>query len=367
MATTRRTLLLVEDDVALNEVYTTFCQIALQELYAEGLPVDGVVEQAFDYSRAGKVLESRPVDFVSIDIALSEQEVGLTEEKRLEREPGGMKLLRELQRVERQPLAVVVTGQTLQSYASDALQKYGVLAFYQKARFDSDKYKNAIKAVLWYLDALDLITEPETELDITAALESWKKALGAADMAGIKGRPFPESVGYQIEAKRDELTHSVTGLPIGHWTQEKLRDKIVGHQDWALVRVTIKGFGRFVATFPSQEEPILSLVAGLLKRARDEFQDQGLFIGHLGYLEHTLEPTFVLIFGEGGARHVADSAHWIETEFQKTGSELFMPALESIAGQHGLALSVEARAMTGAEHTFPDLHLLLDTLGSSQL
>lgn len=368
MVATKRTLLIVEDDESLNEMYVNFCRMALQELSSEGLSIEGTIEQAFDYPQARDILKSRPVDFVSIDISLSRQEEDLTEETREEREPGGINLLRELQATERPPLSVVVTGQTLQSYATDALQEHGVLAFYQKARFDGDKYKSTIKAILWYLNAVDLIEEPKTELDIAAAQESWRKALEIAAIAGIKGRPFPETVGYKIKSTRDEMTHSVTGLPIGHWTQEELKRRIIGRQDWALIRVAIKGFSQFVATFSSQEESILSFVAGLLKKARNEFQGQELFIGHLGYLELTLEPSFVLIPGEKDMLHTPDIARWIEDEFRKVGSELFTPEFDGKqADQQGVTLAVEAKTMTSAEVTFPDLHLLLDTLGSSQL
>ena len=49
-------------------------------------------------------------------------------------------------------------------------------------------------------------------------------------------------------------------------------------------------------------------------------------------------------------------------------SELFTPEFDGKqVDRQGLTLAVEAKTMTSAEVTFPDLHLLLDTLGSSQL
>jgi hypothetical protein len=366
MLTTQRTLLVVEDDDILNGLYADFCQIALQELSVEGLPIEGTIEQAYSYSQAKNILETQYVDFISIDIALSEQEEGLTEEKRREREPGGINLLRELQGAERRPISVVVTGETLQSLATDAFQEYGVLAFYQKDKFDADKYRNAIKAALWYLDATDLVIEPETELDIEAAEESWKRAVKAAGIAGIKARSLAEDIGDKIESTHHKLTHSVTGLPIGSWTEDKLRSKVTEHKDWAFIRVTIKGFNKFVAAFASQEEPILIFVAGLLKRARDEFQDQELFIGHFGYLEYTPEPGFVVVPGKKSIRRVVDMAHWIESEFEKK-ARLFAPTFfEDKANQQEPTLAVEAKVLTSVEHTFLDLHHLLDTLGSLQ-
>lgn len=367
MVATKRTLLVVEDKVDLNDMYTLFCQIALQELSAEGLPIEGAIEQAFNYSQAEGILKSQTVDFISIDIALSEQEEGLTEEKRKGREPGGMNLLREMQGSERQPIAVVLTGETLQSLATDALQEYGVLAFYRKDEFDDEKYKHAIKAVLWYLNAAELIAEPETELDIEAAEESWKKALKAAKIAGVKERGFPEAIGYKIKSTQDERTRSVTGLPFGRWTEDKLRSKVIERKDWALIRVTIKGFDEFVAAYASQEEPILTFVAKLLKRTRDEFKDQELFIGHLGHREYTSEPGFVVIPGKESTRCVADMARWIESEFEKK-ARLFAPTFfEDEASHQKQTLAVEAKVLTSVEYNFSDLHHLLNTLGSSQL
>jgi DNA-binding NarL/FixJ family response regulator len=366
---TSRTLLVVEDDPSINEDYVLFCQLALQALSAEGLSIEGTIEQAFNYSQAKSILDSRRVDFVSIDIALSQQEEGLTEETREETEPGGISLLIDLQEQERPPLAVVVTGEPLQSYATDALLEYGVLAFYQKDRLDVDKYKNVTKAALWYLDALDLITEPNTELDLAAAQESWKNALEAISAAGINIKrrpPFPEAIGYKLEYIQDELIHSTTGLPIGNWTRDKLKSEIVGRQDWALIRVTIRGLGEFVDTFTSQEQPILDYVVGLLKRLRDEYQDQDLFIGHLGHPEHTREPTFVIIPSQNATHQAAIMADWIESEFKKVGAKTFASEFGEVS-QPAPMFSVEADTMTSAERIFSDLHFLLDTLGSSQL
>lgn len=367
MVTTRRTLLVVEDEVVLNEMYMIYCQMALQELSDEGLPIEGTVEQALDYSSAKEILTNQTVDFVSIDMALGKQEEGLTEDRRKEREPGGMKLLREMQEVERQPISVVLTGETLQSLATDALQEYGVLAFYEKDRFDAEKYKHVVKAALWYLDAADFIAEPKTELDIATAEQRWKRALEAAEIAGIRERSFPEAIGDKIESTRHKLTHSVTGLPVGRWTKEKLRDKVAGRTDWALIRVTIKGFSDFVSTFASQEEPILTSAAGLLKKARDEFKDQELFIGHFSHREYTAEPSFVLIPGEASVRCAADMAQWLESEFEKKAG-LFAPRLpEESVSQQKPAIAVEAKVLTSVEYAFSDLPHLLDTLGSSQL
>jgi hypothetical protein len=163
----------------------------------------------------------------------------------------------------------------------------------------------------------------------------------------------------------DELIHTTTGLPIGNWTLGKLKSEIVGHQDWALVRVTIRGFGEFIATFTSQEQPILDYVVELLKRLRGVFHDQDLFIGHVGHPEHTSEPIFVIIPSRKATHQAVAMADWIEGEFKKIGAKTFATEFGEVS-QPAPTFSVEAEALTGAEHIFSDLHFLLDTLGSSQ-
>lgn len=363
MMTTKRVLLVVEDDEFLNKALKMHCEAVLKELTY----VEGTVEQAFNYNQAKDILQRQPADFISVDIALSQEDVDISETERKEREAGGMTLLKELQENEKSPLAVVVSGQTLQSYAIDAYAKYGILAFFQKARFDEEEYKNAVKAALIYLDATESITRLETELDIEAAQKSWDSAQEAAKLASIRIQDFPMDMASTIDLTRSKQTHPMTGLPNSYWTQERLRSKIVEQNEWALLRVMINGFNKFVAAYASQEESILFFVAHLLlKKTRETFEDKDLFIGHLGYSEHITEPTFVIIPGENSIHRVGEMARWIEDEFEKTGSKTFTPE-GTKAHEPDLSFMVEATPLTGADYYFEDLHKLLDTLRLPQL
>jgi ActR/RegA family two-component response regulator len=354
MTATKRTLLVVEDDRFYNETYRMHCEEVLKEL----AHLDGTVKQAFSYAEAKVFVENHPVDFISVDIALSKEEEGKSDRQREEREAGGMTLLRELQRARKQPLAVIVSGETLLSYALDAYRKYGILAFYQKDRFNIDEYKSAVKAALWYLDALDLIEKPEIE----AAAASWHKALTAARAAGIKEQQFPEPIEEKIEVR---WTHPVTGLPIGRWTEERLRDRVVKQRGWALVRVTVNNFSKFVATYASQEESILSYLGDLLREAGTRMSDQDYFVGHLGHRAFPAEPSFVIIFGEHGLDHAATAAGWIKSQFESK-DQLFQPALEKKNKPHDPIMSIETVVRYGSDEFFEDLHRLLDALGSDR-
>jgi ActR/RegA family two-component response regulator len=368
MVTRNRTLLVVEDDRTLNLQYKLACQLALRELGFSAAAAKDAVKQALNLSEAKAVLEKHNVDFVSIDIALAEEEESLNEEARQMIEPGGMALLKELQGYEKQPISIVVTGEEVDSYVLDVWREYGVLNYYRKGSFDIDKqYKNAVKAAMWYWDAAELIAEPETELDIEAAAEIWREALKVAEIAGVRERDFPETLGYKIKLTRENRTHSVTRFPVGRWTEEKLKRDIVGCRDWMLIRVTIEGFDRFIRAYPSQEEPILAFVAKLLKEARDILNDQKLFIGQLGY--HVNAP-FVIIPGKESLRRVEDMNRWVE-EIQRRFEER-TPDFASAFGDRQLSLKPDATVWIGtdadgAEPMFTDLHQLIDALGPTQM
>ena len=362
MMTKTRTLLVVEDDAKLNLQYKMGCQLALQELGFSVEDARDAVRQVFSLSEARAVFKTCAVDFVSIDIALAKDEERLTEEARRSMEPGGMALLRELQEVEKQPISIIVTGEEIDDYVLDAWRKYGILGYYKKGSFNVvEEYKNAVQAALWYWDAADLIADPQTELDIEQAEECWRKALDAGKLAGIRERDFPESIGYKIGLTRENRTHPVTGLPIDRWTEEKLKRAVLGRQDWALIRVAIQGFDEFVCAYPSQEEPVLVFVAGLLKGARGVLDDRELFIGHLGY--HKNAP-FVLLSGGQELRPLEAVNRWVEDIRQRFVEQA--PNFASAFGGQKLALALDARTWAGAsEPVFTDLHQLLDAVGSA--
>jgi ActR/RegA family two-component response regulator len=355
MAFQERTLLIVEDDKVYNAWYSQYCRDVLDELSH----VKGTIKQAFSYSQAKNILDTESVDFISVDIALAKEEEDKTDEQREYSEAGGMLLLKNIQATNTPPLAIVVSGETLLSYAIDAYQGFGILAFYQKDRFDIDQYKQAIKAALYYLDAAEYAEKTE----IGAVLESWGKALAAAKAANIKEKYFPEDIGEKVKVR---WTHPVTGLPNGHWTEEKLRNRVVGQQDWGvLLKITIHGFSKFVARFASQEEAILTLVVGSLKQVYQKLSNHDCFIGHLGYYDYSSEPSFIII-PDDDTDKINEAINQFKSNLEeKTG--LFLPAIGATANQQELMLSVETRILRSSEYSFEDLHRVLDTLGSTTL
>ena len=371
MTAQKRTLLIIEDDQELSRDYKLFCKMALRELAAEGLvieSIDNAVKQAYTYAEAAAILRDSSIDFISVDLALGEGEKRQTEAERTEQgDPGGMVLLKELQRNEKRPISVIVSGEKLQSYAIDAYRQYGVLAFYQKDTLDPEQYKSAIKVAILSLEVMQLIASPQTELDIETAEKRWQRILEMSNSAGIVAQPFFGDVQSKFKTARSERTHPATGLPGGRWTEERLKDNILGRDDGILIRVMLKGFGKFLATYGSQEEAILVYVASLLKRARANFPDQKLFIGHLGYHEHGPDPSFIIIPEEQNISHSLKLAQWIETEFKQQGGAKAFMSIEKGRQEPKKKFKIEARVLTGKEADFSYLDQLLDTLKSPQL
>jgi hypothetical protein len=229
---------------------------------------------------------------------------------------------------------------------------------------NEDEFKHAVKAALLFLEAAEAMLQPQTELDLYAAQQSWQKALAAAQIAGIRGPDFPEDIGKSIQLLLSRRTHAITNLPNNYWTEDQLRAKIVGRSNWGLILVTVSGFTQFVASYASQEEPILFFVARLLTQTRAVFQDDQIFIGHLGHYEYTPDPRLVLIPGEKSSPYLAEIVHWINDRFTESGSTPFTHALAEL-NQAELEFTVKAKAITSAAYSFQDLHALLDTLSST--
>jgi CheY-like chemotaxis protein len=362
MATTTRTLLIVEDDPTLNTLFKLHCEQVLATLPH----VAGKVEQAFDYEQASQFLATGSIDLISVDIALGKDEEGKTDRERGIKEASGMTLLQELQQRQKHPLALVVSGEMLQSYALDAYRKYGVLAFYQKARFNDVEYQHAIKAALYYLDAAEAVKRPESELDLVRAKQRWAEAIAAAEFASIRAHDFPGDMGNTIELALSRQTDSLTGLPNQHWSEAQLRRYVIGQSHWAMILIAINGFERFVRKYASQEESILFFVGKLLKRVREIFNDDQIFIGHLGHLEYTLEPTFILLPGPDTKLKLANIAAWIEKAFSQTGSTPFTHEFKQLP-QSELKFQLLAKVITSTEYSFQDLHEVLDTLRIPQM
>lgn len=363
MPMTVRTLLIVEDDRFYNLLHTKLCKEAIQELVSAGMLLEGYVQRAFSYAEAREILVEQVVDFVAVDLALSEQEEGFTEEERRLQDVGGIYLLRDLQEVGKRPIMVVISGERLQSYAVDAYRRFGVLAFYQK--LDMVDYgnivKSAVKAALYYLQAVDLLQNLRSELDIEAALQAWKQAVEAGKTADIADRHFPENLGYKIRSVADETTNAVTHLPNARWTEKRLAT--IQHTPWSIVYVTIQGFNQFVNFYKNEEKNIMVFVARILKTTRQRFDDLGLFIGHLGHWEYNPEPSFILIPSISNATRASEMAYWITQQFAEVGHTPFTSMEHQQEMPTDLTFRVFTRALTSDDIPFNDLPDFLIQLG----
>jgi len=166
MPSQERTLLIVEDQDDISAQLAVACQHVLQALSSK-LPTrpTGVVKQAKNYQQAKTILKEQPIDFISIDIALSKQEEGLQANDLARKAPGGMALLRGLQEIERPPIAVMVSGETQPDYFIKSLGKYGALAFYRKP-ISFNEYMSAVRAALSLPDTFCQVRHLEGYRDV---------------------------------------------------------------------------------------------------------------------------------------------------------------------------------------------------------
>ncbi len=361
---TRRTLLIVEDDVDLNEIYKMFSVISVDMLKRAGLAVAVDVLQAFTYQEALDILNSRTIDFISIDLALREEDRGLDEvERRSGKQPGGMQLLIDLADLPHRPLAVVVSGETLLSYARDALQKYGALAYYQKGQpGGEDKYIHAVQAVLWYLEAAELLAKLEQYAagpdGFKRASECWEKARKEAELAEASERGFPHELQPRIDAARLRLD-PVAKLPGDVWTEQALRSRVLQRTDWAILQVEIYNYADFTAKQASQAGPIFFHVSDLIEKAGAQNACPEPFTG-IWWHERAGGPCLLAILQKTTAGQAEKVAAWTNAEFQKIASQF------SDSFQPDQRLPILAiRIWDGANHPFGDWQDLVNRLNQT--
>lgn len=361
MPTRERTLLIVEDDRILNTMFKFSCEEALNEIPY----VKGNVKQAFNYAEAKQILDTTQVDFVSVDIALNDEETGRTDEKdRDVKEAGGMLILKELQKRKDTPLAIIVSGEKLLSYGIDAYSKYNVLAFYQKDKMEPEKYRNAVLSALFYLESADAISSVDIDINfLRKAEDNWQKSLEAAEVAGITTGKFPDDLGIKINLVRSERVNDITGLPEAHWTKDQLKKKVAWQDKWILVYVTIDGFNRFVNSNRSQELHILKFVGNILERTTVQFEEEKLFIGHISHQNYGSDPAFLVLSNQDSFHHSAESiANWIKNEFSMVGSKPFTRQLEIDDSQPEVEFALATKVIRGTDSMDPEE--LLDRIAS---
>jgi hypothetical protein len=369
MLTRHQTLLIVEDDEAVSQLYYRISQMALQELSDEtDVPFTTQIDilQAYSYDEALVILDNHPdLAFVSIDLALNSNERDLNDSDReMGKEAGGMQLLKRLRETTRGTIAVVVSGETLLSYATDALQRYEVMAYFQKARLDMNEYKATVKAALLYTQAMDLFEQLETyqamPVDMDRAMLRWEQAVAAANQADLGEKNFPEDLGLRITSLRNRLIDMNTRLPFSQWTHYVLKQRVVGRHGWMLLQIRMTNLPAFYAVHASQVDPLLFFVGDLVQKAADTFGYPDAFVGLLGQRNTTL-PYFVLIADESDTLRPQKLRDWLQQEFEAHAAHF-----TSLMTEPFVVPSIDILVWQSEDNSFTDLHELLDTLGASR-
>lgn len=362
-AATARAILIVEDDPALNEAYQYACWSAVQEVNNEGLDTKYNVLQAYSQAEAQSLLDNQTdIDFVSIDLALQDAEKGLRNQDRLDgHEAGGMLILKQLKEEQRQTFAIVVSGETLLSYATDALQKYGVLHFFEKSRLDIEQYKAAIKATLWYRYAANHITQLEHNDAQFTAIESvwraWQQSITAATAAGFDAQRFPDNLGRRLDTFLDKYIDATTKLPTGRLVKHQLITRVL-QQQWPIISVQITNFRAFQAHYPSQVEPFLFFIAAMLKQLTEQYPQT--FIGLLGQ-SIIVEPSFVVMLDKSYVSDLPVLQASIEQKIEQKAS-YFVNRFQR--EQTPIVPTAVITTWDNQEVPFTDVHELLDALGT---
>lgn len=388
-------LMIVEDDADTASQYQMNAKIALAELRGEGLMLESQVDIATSYAQAMTLIESYPqkaVDFISVDLALDVKETKLTnKDRKIGIEPGGIQILKELQEQNKDnkfgfSLAVIASGETLQSYAIDAFQKYGVLKFFQKGETDPQEYRDVIKACLWYSYSLDVIENAFAtifdDINIPFIENVLLSTHVALERAEISEKNLPVNLAQLLEEEKYKYIDQFSELPVGRWTDGELKRRVIRPEEawedekqksdnWTIICFTIKNFAHLVQRWPSQEEPIITYLGKILRKIEQEYMihNKDVFVGRLGYPQTFVEPRFVLIFGEislQAAHHILDSA---KNEFDSSGTN-FIPDFEIASAEmrQQFQLSIEAQLWSSENNDyFPDLNNLKDRLGADQV
>jgi CheY-like chemotaxis protein len=234
MEVTSRTLLVVEDNRLLNQLYKNVCELAIYELLKEGLLSRFTIKQAHTYTEASNILKGRQEpDFMSVDLSL--QDYGPNSKERdqaTDTAIDGMVLLQELRENKRRTLAIIVSGEGLPPHSMDMLRKYRVLAYFEKSRLDLERYKHALKAALWYGEADRIIRAISQDAvdpgKLGLADIFWKKAVESTRKAGIDTRNLPENLGSIIESIRHAYADPIAQLSNDYLDEQELKEKAVG-------------------------------------------------------------------------------------------------------------------------------------------
>jgi GGDEF domain-containing protein len=346
MDTVSRTILVIEDDIDLLRHYAADCEEAIEELGQEEMVK---VTTAATYDEALNALQHDPtIRIASIDLALKYDETAWNQERRKHDDVGGMKLLKHIQQAELPVLSVVVTGETLQSYATDALQTYGVIRFFEKARLDTTEYRLVMMALLRYLDTEDLLSliksdGPDNYRLFLLAVEAWEQTLHFAKQAQAV-RSLPQDMGAKIAALRERLLDPVTHLPTSAVTEQRLKETIIGRETgWALLQLRIRNLKDLIDTRGSQVGPLLLHIAHLAQEVTGQQSplNSTLYVGMFGrnvfadpcivilVLSDAIDDRLLVPMKKALHERFAESAFgFIDQIAQKKGIQQVLPELE---------------------------------------
>lgn len=369
MPTRQQTLLIVEDDTAFSQVYQRMCRLALQELSNDpDTPFIAQVDilQAYSYDEALTVLDNHTnLAFVSVDMALNKHDRDLNDSDRtMGKEAGGMQFLKRLHETAKGTIAVVVSGETLLSYATDSLQRYEVMAYFEKAKLDLDIYKTTVKAALLYTQAMHLFEQLERyqalPADIEQAMLHWEQAVAAAHQAGLSEKSFPEDLGLRITSLHNRLIDWNTRLPFSQWTHHALKQRVVGRRGWMLVQIRVANLPAFYAAHASQVDPLLFFVGDLAQKGARVFGYTDAFVGLLGQ-RSTASPAFVLMADESDPARPQQLCEWLQREFEAHAAHF-----TSLMTEPYIVPGIDILVWQSEDRWFTDLHELLDALGAPQ-
>lgn len=352
-------ILIVEDDPQLSEQYKALCLEALRQLRdEESMQVHNQILQAYNYEDARRIITDPlfHIDFASVDLALTKDEHNMTG---IKPQPGGMRVLQDFKKLIEPPVSVVLTGEERLDYAKRALQNYAVLSFFQKDFLDVSEYMSAIKSAMWYqhlcqiTDTLVKNISPEA---FETAQFAWQRTQSLSIAAGHDNWPLLAKPKTNIELAQNKLIHTYTGLPLLAWTEQELRERVVGHTDVGVIRVRINNIHPFLNQYASQEKSVFTRMRDLLQITQTTCAPD-LFIGHLS----VYDPDFVIIVGEKDQSALECIEDRLK-EFNKT-ADIFFPfgkKEEGISEQERLSLVTETFWVD--TEPFHDLHELLDKL-----
>lgn len=359
-----RTLLIVEDDPDLSNQYRMLWKLALAQIPEISSETKYQVRQAHSYAQALQMLGEGNVAFMSVDLALREQERNLVDTDRAAgREAGGMLLLREAQKLAHPPITVIVSGETLLSYARDSLQKYGALAYFQKDQLDfQEVFTHTLRATLWYLEAEEWIERLEKfqagpeAIDIAAMC--WERAISEAAGASVGERNFPANIAARLGPVRDRLLPN-SRVPGVQWTEAILRRRVLNSEDWILMQMWIRNYPEFASAQASQVHPLVVYLAGVTEQVCREYACGGLFLG-AWHSDTLIGPCLVALLVQDCTEVAVSIAESVTEEFQRSAGN-FVHGFQ-LTGGHGPLPQLGLKLWYGTNYPFADWPDLVDRL-----